>query len=108
MKLPEGQISFNLQTLMKEVGARRARHLSVSSLTCLLKEAPGAFSLELLFVGHRHLTAEARIGNEPVGNYLMREVYLSLEGKHCVFARSLLLHGEKAWINLIDCGDRPL
>ena len=108
MKLPEGQISFNLQTLMKEAGARRARHLSVSSLTCLLKEAPGAFSLELLFVGHRHLTAEARIGNEPVGNYLMREVYLSLEGKHCVFARSLLLHGEKAWINLIDCGDRPL
>ncbi len=108
MQPPKDQIFLSPQALIKEVGNRRAERLSASSLTRLLKEAPGEFNLELLFVGRQNLTAKARIGNEQAGDYLMREVYLSLEGKRCVFARSVLLHEGNIWINIIDSGDRPL
>lgn len=78
------------------------------SLTAALKATGAVFSVQVLHQGAAGaLWAEERVPADAAAFY-SREVYLLLDGRPVVWARSVCADGAAGWKSVLDCGTQPL
>ncbi len=88
----------------------QAAVMQAQSLTAALRGLNAAFSVRLLHLGSSGFDRLFSDGlqNSETQNWFARDVLLCLNGEPVVWARSLCRQTSSNWLDLLDCGTRPL
>lgn len=83
--------------------------LKVESLSYFFRQLPGAYSVEVSYLGPKNLVGEDYVGEELVGKLcFIREVTLYSDQIPLVRARSCCSPSSLYWTQILNCGSQPL